>query len=98
MNQNKTTEEAPQSKEITCPICGKTFITDLNHRYVCNLCLEKRNNKNIRAMLQALEDLGWGEHLIDSRWKNEIINLIQVHFNNTMPMIDIYALLEVVLI
>lgn len=98
MNQNRTIEEVLQSNETICPICGETFIIDLDHRYICKSCLEKRDPKNIKAMLQALEDLGWGEHLIDSRWKDEIINLIQVHFNNTMSMIDIYALLEAVLI
>jgi hypothetical protein len=47
-------------------------------------------------MIKALDRLGWSE-LIDSRWKDKVINHMQVFFDNQMPMIDIYKLLEIVL-
>jgi hypothetical protein len=79
-----------------CPICGETFITDVEHRQACKPCLEKSNPKNVRAMAQALERLGWSD-IIDARWKDKVITHMQVFFDNKMPMIDIYKLLEIVL-
>ena len=79
-----------------CPICGETFITDVEHRQACKPCLEKSNPQNVRDMLQALEELGWSE-IIDARWKDKVITLMQDFFDNKMPMIDIYKLLEIVL-
>ena len=80
-----------------CPVCGETFITDVKHRQACKPCLEKSNPKNIQNMLQALERLGWSD-LIDDRWKDKVITHMQVFFDNKMPMIDIYELLEIVLL
>ena len=51
---------------------------------------------SLRYMAKALDRLGWSE-LIDSRWKDKVINHMQVFFDNQMPMIDIYKLLEIVL-
>jgi hypothetical protein len=79
-----------------CPICGETFITDVEHRQACKPCLEKSNPKNVQAMIKALDRLGWSD-IIDSRWKDKVINHMQVFFDNQMPMIDIYKLLEIVL-
>jgi hypothetical protein len=79
-----------------CPICGETFITDVEHRQACKPCLEKSNPKNVRAMAQALERLGWSD-IIDARWKDKVITHMQVFFDNKMPIIDIYKLLEIVL-
>ena len=79
-----------------CPICGNTFISDKEHQYACKSCLTKFNPKHIKAMLEALERLGWSE-LIDGRWKNKVIQQIQMYFDGHMPMIDVYKLLEIVL-
>ena len=79
-----------------CPLCGNTFISDQKHQYACSSCLLKSNPKNIKAMLEALERLGWSE-LIDGRWKDKVIQHMQVYFDGHMPMVDIYRLLEIVL-
>ena len=79
-----------------CPICNETFTTNIEHRQACESCLEKSNPKNVQAMAQALERLGWSD-IIDARWKDKVITHMQVFFDNKMPMIDIYKLLEIVL-
>lgn len=79
-----------------CPICGGTFLTDIQHRQACKPCLEKSNPKNVQIMAKALERLGWSD-IIDARWKDKVIQHMQIFFDNRMPMIDIYKLLEIVL-
>lgn len=80
-----------------CPLCGNTFMSGQEHQYACKFCLSKSNPQNIKVMLEALERLGWSE-LIDGRWKDKVIQHMQVFFDNKMPMIDIYKLLEIVLL
>jgi len=79
-----------------CPICGNTFVTNVEHRQACKACLEKSNPKTVSQMLQTLEILGWSD-LIDSRWKDKVIEHMQVFYDRKVPMIDIYKLLEIVL-
>ena len=80
-----------------CPICGNTFETNVEHRQACKVCLEKSNPKTVSNMLKVLEILGWSD-LIDSRWKNKVIEHLQVYYDRKVPMIDIYKTLEIVLI
>jgi hypothetical protein len=80
-----------------CPICGETFITNIEHRQACKPCLEKSNPKNVRSMLLALEAFGWSD-LIDSRWKDKVVKTLRIYFDDLMPMVDICQLLEIVLI
>lgn len=79
-----------------CPICGNTFETDVEHRQACKVCLEKSNPKTVSNMLKVLEVLGWSD-LIDSRWKDKVIEHLQVYYDRKIPMIDIYKTLEIVL-
>lgn len=79
-----------------CPICGNTFETDVEHRQACKVCLEKSNPKTVSNMLKVLEILGWSD-LIDSRWKDRVIEHLQVYYDRKVPMIDIYKTLEIVL-
>lgn len=79
-----------------CPICGNTFETDVKHRQACKVCLEKSNPKTVSDMLKVLEVLGWSD-LIDSRWKDKVIEHLQVYYDRKAPMIDIYKTLEIVL-
>lgn len=79
-----------------CPLCGETFLTDIQHRQACKPCLEKSNPKNVQTMAKALERLGWSD-IIDARWKDKVIQHMQIFFDNQMPMVDIYKLLEIVL-
>jgi ribosomal protein S27AE len=79
-----------------CPLCGETFLTDIQHRQACKPCLEKSNPKNVQIMAKALERLGWSD-IIDARWKDKVIQHMQIFFDNQMPMVDIYKLLEIVL-
>ncbi len=79
-----------------CPICGNTFETDVEHRQACKVCLEKSNPKTVSNMLKVLEILGWSD-LIDSRWKDKVIEHLQVYYDRKVPMIDIYQTLEIVL-
>lgn len=79
-----------------CPICGNTFETDVQHRQACKVCLEKSNPKTVSNMLKVLEILGWSD-LIDSRWKDRVIEHLQVYYDRKVPMIDIYKTLEIVL-
>jgi reverse gyrase len=79
-----------------CPICGNTFETNVEHRQACKVCLEKSNPKTVSNMLKVLEILGWSD-LIDSRWKNKVIEHLQVYYDRKVPMIDIYQTLEIVL-
>ncbi len=79
-----------------CPLCGETFLTDIQHRQACKPCLEKSNPKNVQIMANALERLGWSD-IIDARWKDKVIQHMQIFFDNQMPMVDIYKLLEIVL-
>lgn len=80
-----------------CPICGNTFDTNVEHRQACKACLEKSNPKTVSNMLKVLEILGWSD-LIDSRWRDKVINHLQVYYDRKVPMIDIYKTLEIVLI
>lgn len=80
-----------------CPICGNTFETNIEHRQACKTCLEKSNHKMVSNLLQTLEILGWSE-LIDCRWKNKVVEQLQVYYDRKIPMIDIYKTLEIVLI
>lgn len=80
-----------------CPICGNTFDTNVEHRQACKVCLEKSNPKTVSNMLKVLEILGWSD-LIDSRWRDKVINHLQVYYDRKVPMIDIYKTLEIVLI
>ena len=79
-----------------CPICGNTFETNVEHRQACKVCLEKSNPKTVSNMLKVLEILGWSD-LIDSRWKDKVIEHLQVYYDRKVPMIDIYKTLELVL-
>lgn len=79
-----------------CPICGDTFITDVEHRQACKVCLEKSNPKTVSNMLKVLEILGWSD-LIDPRWKDKVIEHLQVYYDRKVPIIDIYKTLEIVL-
>lgn len=79
-----------------CPICGNTFETDVEHRQACKVCLEKSNPKTVSNMLKVLEILGWSD-LIDSRWRDKVIEHLQVYYDRKVPMIDIYKTLEIVL-
>jgi hypothetical protein len=79
-----------------CPICGNTFETDVEHRQACKVCLEKSNPKTVSNMLKVLEVLGWSD-LIDSRWRDKVIEHLQVYYDRKVPMIDIYKTLEIVL-
>lgn len=79
-----------------CPICGNTFETNIEHRQACKVCLEKANPKTVSNMLKVLEILGWSD-LIDPRWKDKVIEHLQVYYDRRVPMIDIYKTLEIVL-
>ena len=79
-----------------CPICGNTFETNVEHRQACKVCLEKSNPKTVSNMLKVLEILGWSD-LIDSRWKDKVVEHLQVYYDRKAPMIDIYKTLEIVL-
>lgn len=79
-----------------CPICGNTFETNVEHRQACKACLEKANSKTVSNMLTVLSVLGWSD-LIDSRWKDKVIEHLQVYYDRKVPMIDIYKTLEIVL-
>lgn len=79
-----------------CPICGNTFETNVEHRQACKVCLEKSNPKTVSNMLKVLEILGWSD-LIDSRWRDKVIEHLQVYYDRKVPMIDIYKTLELVL-
>lgn len=79
-----------------CPICGNTFETNVEHRQACKVCLEKSNPKTVSNLLNTLNILGWSD-LIDSRWKNKVIEQLQVFYDKQVPMIDIYKTLEIVL-
>jgi reverse gyrase len=79
-----------------CPICGNTFETNVEHRQACKVCLEKSNPKTVSNMLKVLEILGWSD-LIDSRWKDRVIEHLQVYYDRKVPMVDIYKTLEIVL-
>lgn len=79
-----------------CPICGNTFETNVEHRQACKVCLEKSNPKTVSNMLKVLEILGWSD-LIDPRWKDKVIEHLQVYYDRKVPMIDIYKTLEIVL-
>lgn len=80
-----------------CPICGNTFETNVEHRQACKVCLEKSNPKTVSNMLKVLEVLGWSD-LIDSRWRDKVIEHLQVYYDRKVPMIDIYKTLEIVLL
>lgn len=80
-----------------CPVCGNTFETDIEHRQACKVCLERSNPKTVSNLLETLNILGWSD-LIDSRWKNKVIEQLQVFYNKRVPMIDVYKTLEIVLI
>lgn len=80
-----------------CPICGNTFETNVEHRQACKVCLEKSNPKTVSNMLKVLEILGWSD-LIDSRWRDKVIDHLQVYYDGKVPIIDIYKTLEIVLI
>ena len=76
--------------------CGNTFETNVEHRQACKVCLEKSNPKTVSNMLKVLEILGWSD-LIDSRWKDKVIEHLQVYYDRKVPMVDIYKTLEIVL-
>ncbi len=80
-----------------CPMCGNTFETDIEHRQACKVCLEQSNPKTVSNLLETLNILGWSD-LIDSRWKNKVIEQLQVFYDKRVPMIDVYKTLEIVLI
>lgn len=80
-----------------CPVCGNTFETDIEHRQACKVCLEQSNPKTVSNLLETLNTLGWSD-LIDSRWKNKVIEQLQVFYDKRVPMIDVYKTLEIVLI
>jgi hypothetical protein len=80
-----------------CPICGNTFETNVEHRQACKVCLEKSNPKTVSNLLNTLNILGWSD-LIDSRWKNKVIEQLQVFYDKRVPMIDVYKTLEIVLV
>lgn len=80
-----------------CPCCGNTFETNVKHRQACKSCLANSNLKVVTQMLQTLEILGWSD-LIDARWKNKVISNLKEFYDRRIPMIDIYKLLEIVLV
>lgn len=80
-----------------CPVCGNTFETDVEHRQACKVCLEQSNPKTVSNLLETLNTLGWSD-LIDSRWKNKVIEQLQVFYDKRVTMIDVYKTLEIVLI
>lgn len=80
-----------------CPVCGNTFETDIEHRQACKVCLEQSNPKTVSNLLETLNTLGWSD-LIDSRWKNKVIEQLQVFYDKRVPIIDVYKTLEIVLI
>lgn len=80
-----------------CPVCGNTFETGVEHRQACKVCLEQSNPKTVSNLLETLNILGWSD-LIDSRWKNKVIEQLQVFYDKRVPMIDVYKTLEIVLI
>lgn len=80
-----------------CPICGNTFETNVEHRQACKVCLEKSNPKTVSNLLNTLNILGWSD-LIDYRWKNKVIEQLQVFYDKQVPMIDIYKTLEIILV
>lgn len=80
-----------------CPMCGNTFETDIEHRQACKVCLEQSNPKTVSNLLETLNILGWSD-LIDSRWKNKVIEQLQVFYDKRVPIIDVYKTLEIVLI
>ena len=80
-----------------CPICGNTFETNVEHRQACKVCLEKSNPKTVSNLLNTLNILGWND-LIDSRWKNKVIEQLQVFYDRKVPIVDIYKTLEIVLV
>ena len=80
-----------------CPVCGNTFETNVEHRQACKVCLEQSNPKTVSNLLETLNILGWSD-LIDSRWKNKVIEQLQVFYDKRVPMIDVYKTLEIVLI
>ena len=80
-----------------CPICGNTFETDITHRQACKVCLEQSNSKIVSDMLKTLEMLGWSD-LIDSRWRDKVIEHLYVFYDNKASIIDIYKTLEIVLV
>jgi hypothetical protein len=79
-----------------CPICDNTFETDIQHRQACPRCLQQSNPKTVSNLLKTLEILGWSE-LIDSRWKDKVIDHLQIYYDRKIPMSDIYKVLEIVL-
>ena len=79
-----------------CPICGNTFDTNVKHQQACKVCLEKSNPKTVSNLIKTLEVLGWSD-LIDSRWKDKVIEHLQVYYDRKIPMVDIYKTLEIVL-
>ena len=80
-----------------CPICGNTFETNVEHRQACKVCLEKSNPKIVSNMLKTLDMLGWSD-LIDSRWRDKVIEHLYVFYDEKAPIIDIYKTLEIVLV
>ena len=48
-------------------------------------------------MLKTLEMLGWSD-LIDSRWRDKVIEHLYVFYDKKAPIIDIYKTLEIVLV
>ena len=80
-----------------CPICGNTFETNVEHRQACKVCLEQSNPKIVSNMLKTLDMLGWSD-LIDSRWRDKVIEHLYVFYDKKVPIIDIYQTLEIVLV
>ena len=80
-----------------CPICGNTFVTNIEHRQACKSCLEQSNPKTVSNMLETLDLLGWSD-LIDSRWRDKVIEHLYVFYDKKAPIIDIYKTLEIVLV
>jgi reverse gyrase len=80
-----------------CPICGNTFETNVEHRQACKACLEQSNPNTVSNMLKTLDLLGWSD-LIDSRWRDKVIEHLHVFYDNKAPIIDIYKTLEIILV
>lgn len=80
-----------------CPICGNTFETSVEHRQACKVCLEQSNPKTVSNMLNTLDMLGWSD-LIDSRWRDKVMEHLYVFYDKKAPIIDIYQTLEIVLV
>ena len=80
-----------------CPICGNTFETNVEHRQACKVCLEQSNPKTVSNMLKTLDMLGWSD-LIDSRWRDKVMEHLYVFHDKKAPIIDIYQTLEIVLV